>query len=107
MNIRPFTPEDYSAISAVWCAVYPDYPETAEEIRHGDETRSDKITWGRFVAEQGGRVVGVGGYGQWQGMYHPQKFYMEVMVPPDEQGRGIGRSLYDYVLESLVLHDPI
>src|SRR5262249_28262313 len=60
MNIRSFTPEDYPAISAVWSTVYPEYPETADEIRHSDETRAEPLKWGRFVAESDGRIVGVG-----------------------------------------------
>src|SRR5689334_19152942 len=107
MNLRPFTPEDYPAISAVWGAIYPEYPETADEIRHSDETRPERIKWGRFVAEIDSRIVGVGGYGQWHGMYHPQKFYVEVMVLPEEQQKGIGGALYDRVLEAIGPYDPI
>jgi mycothiol synthase len=107
VTIRPFTPDDYPDICDVMNAVYPEYPETPEEIRHGDETRDPKLKWARYVAVEDGRIVGIGGYGQSLGMYHPRKFFLDVLVHPEAQGRGLGTTLYDHIYAVLADYDPI
>jgi GNAT superfamily N-acetyltransferase len=105
--IRPFTPDDYSDICAVINAIYPEYPETPEEYRHHDETRDAKMKWARYVAIESGRIRGVGSYSQHSGMYHPQKFHMDIHVAPEAEGRGIGKTLYNFVTEQVAVHNPI
>ena len=107
MTIRAFTPDDYPGISAVWTACFPDHPETAEELRHGDENRAPKYQWGRFVAEENGEIIGEGGYGQGGGMYHPRKFFLAVAVRPDKREQGVGTALYQRVVARLAEYDPI
>jgi Predicted acetyltransferase len=109
VRVREFTasPEDYETASRIRCAVYPEYPETAGEIRWSDEHQDPKCKWQRFFAERDGRVVGSGSYGQSSGMYHPRKFYVEVNVLPEYRGQGVGTVLYRHVLEALEPFDPI
>jgi GNAT superfamily N-acetyltransferase len=108
VTIRPFAADtDYTGYAEVVSAVYPEYPETAEELRYHDERRDAKLKWARFVAVEEGHVVGVGGYGQSSGMYHPRKFHVDVYVRPEAQGRGIGGRLYAQVIDALAPHDPI
>jgi GNAT superfamily N-acetyltransferase len=40
-------------------------------------------------------------------MYHPQKFEINVQVAPEHQGKGIGKALYEHLLEELKPFDPI
>ncbi len=105
--IRPFTPGDYPAVTAVTNAAFPEYPGSEEELRYRDEHRDPKCKFRRWVAERDGRVVAVGAYGQYAGMYHPRKFWGEIYVHPDCQRQGIGSALYDCVLDALAPFDPL
>jgi GNAT superfamily N-acetyltransferase len=107
LHIRPFTAVDYEVWCAVHNAVYPEYPETPDEVRFHDERREAHVRWGRFLAEEGGQVVGTASYGQRSGAYHPRRFLVEVQVPPAFEGRGIGAGLYDHLLAHLGQYDPI
>lgn len=106
-TIRPFTPEDYEAYCAVNNAVYPEYPETPDEVRHEDAQRHAKLLWGRFLAETDGQAVGVASYGQVLGAYHPQRFRINVAVLPEREAQGIGAALYEQLLAALEPYDPI
>jgi GNAT superfamily N-acetyltransferase len=107
VTIRPFTPDDYPAITALSLAVFPEYPRTEEELRSGDARRDPKCAWSQFVAEEDGRVVGVADYSQSMFMYHPRKFQIFLMVHPDYQMRGIGGRLFDHLRAELVSVDPL
>ncbi|MER3443334.1 MAG: GNAT family N-acetyltransferase [Armatimonadota bacterium] len=107
LTIRPFAEADYAAAVEVNNAVYPDYPASVEEWRHTDRNRDPKYRFARFVAELGGQVVGVGQYGQSASNYHPRKFWLEVLVHPQQQGQGIGKALYQQVLDAVIAFDPL
>jgi mycothiol synthase len=106
-TIRPFQPHDYPAVCAVFNSVFPEYPGTDEEMRFRDERRDPKCRHQRWVAEHGGAVAGAADYSQSSSHYHPRKFWIEVAVQPDWQGRGIGASLYDQLLAALAPFDPL
>lgn len=111
-RIREFRDSDYPAMIAVSNAVFPDYPSTEEEGRHGDAHRDPKCRFERFVAESeteagGTEVVGVGIISQSATSYHPRKFALEVLVHPDWQGRSIGKGLYEHLLDRLAEANPI
>jgi GNAT superfamily N-acetyltransferase len=105
--IRLFTPKDYPAMLEVFNAAIPEYPLSVEEIRFEDEHADPKCRKQRWVAERGGRVVGVGEYYQRASRYHPHKFWIDGYVHPDHQGQGIGSALYDHVTAALQSLDPL
>jgi GNAT superfamily N-acetyltransferase len=109
LRIRDFAPSDaeYAAIVAIDTACFPEYPGAVEEWRHGDAVRPPRIRFRRLVAERDGTIIGFGSHGQFEGMYHPQKFSFSVVVHPDAQGRGVGRALYGELLGALAPFDPI
>ncbi len=107
MQIRPFTPDDYTALVQIDNENFPDHLETEEQMRWGDDHREPNHKWARFIAEVDGKVVGSGGYGQEGGMYHPRKFFVMVSVSPNVQGQGIGRALYDHAINALAPFDPL
>ncbi len=107
MTIRVFSESDYPALAAVANAAYPDYPQTPAEQRESDGKRPAKVRWGRFVAEDSGELVGSGFWGNNDGMFHPQKFGLDIAVVPGVRGAGIGKALYDACLEATKPYDPI
>ena len=107
MTIRPFIPGDYRALVDIATAALPEYPSTVEEMKFHDARRPAHCRHARWIAEQDGQAVAFGEYGQYAGQYHPRKFGLEVVVRPDHQGQGIGKALYDEVLEALTPFDPL
>lgn len=106
-TIRPFTPDDYADMVSVSNAVFPEYPDTEEDWRHEDEHMDPKCRWGRVVAEVEGRIVGLAGFAQYPGQYHPRKFHVYASVLPERQGQGIGDALASAVMDALAPHEPI
>lgn len=106
-TIRPFTTDDYAAVVAVHNAVLPDHSETEEEWRQWDGMRAAHCICDRYLIEQDRQVVGYGHIHQWQGMYHPRKFHIDIKVAPAAQGRGLGARMYRHLQERLAAHDAI
>lgn len=107
ITIRPFTLDDYEAITAVFNRGLPEYPETVENIRHWDQMRSPKMRFARLLAESDGQVVGVAAHDQSEGRYHPEKYSVDVLVDPDHRRQGIGGALYEAIAERLMPNDPL
>ncbi len=107
LTIRPFTDEDYATLVAIHNAAMPDFPETVDEWQHHDATRNRDRLDERLLAELDGTPVGSGRFNHLEGMYHPQKFFMDLYVRPEVQGRGIGLALYQQILSRLAPHDPL
>src|SRR5579875_2758631 len=105
--VRAFNPGDYPSVIEVLNAVHPDYPDTVEELRFYDEHRDPKCRFDRWLAIRGGSVVGVGQCGHAAGWFHPRKFWMDLSVHPDHQGRGVGSLLYRQILETILPLDPL
>jgi GNAT superfamily N-acetyltransferase len=103
LHIRPFTgsQSDYEAVIGVHNLVFLHNQEAVEDWRQWDSTRPERCYMDRWVAEEGGRCVGFGHAVQFAGMYHPQRFFVEVRVLPAARRRGIGGRLYDTVVGRL------
>jgi mycothiol synthase len=109
MNIRVFTKDDYPAIASIHNSlniVWPERPHTPEGWAEAERNRNPKCKYQRWVAVEGGEVVGVGSYGQNIFEYHPQRFNINVEVAPDHQRQGIGAALYDQIMAGLEPFDP-
>lgn len=108
LTLRAFRGDDadYQALVELWNAVHPDSPETVEQNRFYDRARDPDCLFMRVVAEEEGRVVGVGAYGQIEGMMHPGMFFLDAQVHPGAQGRGVGKALYAHMLAALAPLQP-
>jgi GNAT superfamily N-acetyltransferase len=106
-QIRDFRPEDYEVVVDLVNRSFPEYPDTVEEWKHWDAHRNKDMKFRRFVAELDGEVVGVGSYNQWEGMFHPQKFGVEITVDPDRREKGVGSALFEHIGAALKPFDPI
>jgi GNAT superfamily N-acetyltransferase len=96
---------DYEATAAIWTANWPEYPKTAEMYRYAAETRDTMSPFGRLVAEDG-VIVATGYFREEADSAATGKFLVYVQVRPDRQGEGIGRALFDGILEHLEVHEP-
>lgn len=102
--LRPFEDQDREAVVAVQNATTPEPRVSVDEgwqfDRLLDETqyihrRSVAVTtWGPDV-------VGYGAVRHMPWMFHPQKFWMTLMVHPGSRRRGIGTALYERLMEDL------
>ncbi len=102
-----YSDADYAAIVAVGNLVYPEYPDTVEDWKHGDAHRPAHLKYHRWLARLGEQVVAYANYSQHESMYNPQLFHVEIAVRPDHEGRGIGRAIYATIGEALAPFDPI
>ena len=105
MSIRPFTEHDYRPVAAIWNAAYP-YKTTADEWRQQDAKRPKHLVLKRYVLEHGGEAVGYGSFQHSEDSFHPQKFWLGPVVAPEQQGRGYGRALFEYLLGELEPYRP-
>jgi GNAT superfamily N-acetyltransferase len=106
ISLREFTSQDTADIVNVHNANYPLRPHTVEATVEADKNRNPKCKARRWLACEAGRIVGYGAYDQDISDYHPQRFYVQFVVLPECQRRGIGAALYDHVMSALQAHDP-
>ncbi|WP_216325857.1 GNAT family N-acetyltransferase [Deinococcus aestuarii] len=96
MNLRGATDADYPALADLQGAVWPDHATTGDLLAHEDRELRDHPRqphlW-RAVAEEGGRAVGTAYAIQYPGMFHPDRYHVDVFVHPQAQGRGVGLAL--------------
>jgi GNAT superfamily N-acetyltransferase len=98
--LREFVPSDadYRSLSEMQRSVYPDYPFSAEEIRHEDATwdHTKHFRWRALLD-------GVG----WVQVNHarhsfvPDTYWLDVGVVPDARRKGHGTALYEAALRVL------
>lgn len=109
ITIRPFEERDYPAVTAMFNAVFDDYPFSEEEQRH-DDARYDgtKLLLRRVVAETpDGGIIGAGEFHHARDMYDPHKFHVGVAVHPDHRRSGLGGRLYETVIDALRPFEPV
>ncbi|MDP9363174.1 MAG: GNAT family N-acetyltransferase [Chloroflexota bacterium] len=103
VEVRPFRDADYPRYVEIGNAAYPEFPNSEAEVRRAD-TAWDHARFfkRRFVAEDGaGRVVGGGTIYHLPEQFHPDRYGLDVMVPPASRRQGIGSALYGRMLAEL------
>jgi GNAT superfamily N-acetyltransferase len=111
ISIRPASlPQDYGRIADVLEDENPGWAATAEELAHEDTERDPHYHHATFVAEEFGAaeplMVGVGFVGHDIMAHQEGKFAIDLRVRQVWQGRGVGRALYDRILEHLAPFEP-
>ncbi|MFB9991851.1 GNAT family N-acetyltransferase [Deinococcus oregonensis] len=106
--VRPVGDTDWDAAAEVWTAAHPHDPFSGPELQH---QTLQQTGWGyrhtalvaqaEGHAEVGSGVVGLGILFQNPGMYHPQRFGLELAVRPEQQGQGVGAALWRGLLGQL------
>lgn len=95
-TLREATLEDAPAVAALKSAVWPEHPEDAGSLNHEiqelrEHPLKPHVWW--LVAERAGEVIGLSDVRQYPGMFHPDRYHVDVQVHPGAQGQGVGRAL--------------
>jgi len=102
-QVREFdtSDRDYTRLAEIHNAVWPEWSETVEGLKAGDEMRDTTYFKQRFMWEESGEVVAYASIGEYSGSHEPGKYFLFVVVHPEWQRRGIGTMLYDHVMSVL------
>lgn len=96
LTIREAADTDIPVMARIMSAVNPNHPWTPESLAHELQTLRNhplELHLAEWLAEEDGQPVGVASTTQFIGMYHPDRYWAEVMVLPDCAGRGVGAGL--------------
>ena len=105
---RVFTPADYDRWIAGANACYPEYPFSVAEMRHWDESFDfTRFFRTRFVAEDGGRMVGGVEVSHRPSRFHPDRYSFDLWVVPGARRRGHGTRLYDVAVAALIARNAL
>jgi GNAT superfamily N-acetyltransferase len=106
-RIRRFEPSDAPAFIAAQNEAVPLHPLSLGEFERDLERLEPHLQYHFLIAEAGGEIVGAANYYRNAGAYHSHKFQLQLFVRPEFQSQGIGKALYDAVLEELRPLEPI
>jgi GNAT superfamily N-acetyltransferase len=96
IEMREFDPTDYSRLVEIYNANYPDYPRSFGEWRSRDESLDrSKYYLQRYAFLENNAIVGFGVVSHVTDMFHPYKFWVELLVDPMSQGRGVGAVIFE------------
>jgi GNAT superfamily N-acetyltransferase len=102
LEMREFDPTDYPKLLEIYNANYPDYARSIAEWRSRDETVDrSKYYLQRYSFLERKAIVGFGDVSHVTDMFHPHKFWINILVDPPSQGRGIGGSIYERLTREL------
>jgi GNAT superfamily N-acetyltransferase len=104
VRIRPFRPDDYDALAALWNQVDPGSDLSVEALRAEDRIFFDTAQGARrYVLEVPDLPVPVaaGGFRRNVASADPGSFWLYLAVRRDYRGRGLGSALYDYLVDAL------
>jgi GNAT superfamily N-acetyltransferase len=96
LEMREFDPTDYPSLVRIYDENYPDYARSASEWRSRDESLDrSKYHLQRYAFLENNMIVGFGVVSHVTDMFHPHKFWVEILVEPVSQGRGIGGAIFE------------
>ncbi len=102
-RLRRVRDSDYPVKSELQARLYPDNPISSEEFRQRARLLEEpRIFHVGIVAEDAvtQAVVGFGALNNSPWNFDPAKYSVELMIDPDRQGRGLGRSLFEVLEEA-------
>lgn len=104
-TIRHATPEDASAIAAIWNPWIADTAVTFNKVERGPEDIAGLMAeraergWPWLVAEAEGRVTGFATYAQFRsGAGYAHTMEHTIILSPEGGGKGVGRALVEALI---------
>ena len=107
IHLRPFVRSDAPDVIRIQHAAVPLHPWSLGEFERDLDRLEPHLQYHISMAEVDGQAVGLVMYYRHAGAYHEHKFYLDLLVSPEHQGRGVGRALFAKLLEELQPLDPI
>ncbi len=107
VRLREFEDPDFEAMAEIASISSPRADMSAEAMRFEDSKREDKYFRKRFMAERDGKPVGYAIYSNMVWMYHPDKYFVQVRVLPEDRRAGIGAMLWDAVVRDIEPRKPV
>ncbi len=96
LEMREFDLIDCPRLVEIYNANYPDYPRSIDEWRTRDASVDrSKYHLQRYAFLENEAIVGFGVVSHVTDMFHPHKFWIEILVDPTSQGGGIGSAIYE------------
>lgn len=96
---EPRKPDDFAQIAALLSAADPDWPVTPDLLAVWDAAHDPALYRLELVAEQSGRIVGVGHVGHDDFAFEEWRYFGGVTVHPDARRRGVGSALYGALMD--------
>ena len=107
-TLRPFAPTDYERYTAGSNLCYPDYPFSATEMRHWDDSFDfTKYFRKRWVVEDGREILGGVQVDHRPSRFHPDRYAFDLWVVPSARRRGHGTRLYDVAAAALTARSAL
>ena len=98
-TFRPFRDSDYEQIGRINSVILPEFPETGADVRRWTqiiEREPDRLARKLIVEEvESGQVVAWGGLSHTLFNFHPDRYFLRVVVHPAHRGRGVGHEVYE------------
>ena len=100
-KLRPFKEQDYPGVVILNNILFPDHPMSEDSLRYSDKIREKKIRHQRFIWEKDNQIKATASFSNLSWSYHPQTFDISIIVHPDFQGKGYGKTAYSYLMKEL------
>ncbi len=107
LAVRPYIREDLPEIVRIQNEASPMHRYSLGELERDMVDLEPDLRHHFYVAEMEEAIKGVANVHRTAGMHHPQKFHAELYVPPQLRGNGVGRALYQTILDWAKPFDPI
>lgn len=101
LTVRPYQLSDIPTIVAIHNECTPMHLISEAEMLRDLETLTEDLQRTIFIGELAEETKGIVMASRIAGAYHPQKFFLELMVPKANRGQGVGRFLYDFMVDHL------
>ncbi|MBI1335127.1 MAG: GNAT family N-acetyltransferase [Armatimonadetes bacterium] len=107
VTIRSYEPSDLANLVRLQNACTPAHKLSANEVLRDEQTLGPELQRIIFIAERCGAPIGYAIAQRIAGMYHPQKFVLDLGVEPTLRNQGVGEALYQAIEQELQILDVL